>query len=396
MWLFFKILNFLLLLFSSYVWITFFFPLRFYLMTVNILMIICVLSGKIKLNYSHRVPMLAGVLLAMVILSAVVFNEISAQVLLFSFLPSILIYMLGRERQMDLLGSVTKWFSVMMLCSIAVWLMTLVTDMPNIGIFIPESIKENYDPYINYVFYISRTNLNILNRFNGPFLEPGHLAVISCMLIFANKMRFKEQPWLWVPLACVLLSLSLAGYLLLALSFVLLKMRNLVTAVGIAVFAGVAYIGVTQLWNEGRNPVNELVLSRLEYDSSKGIKGNNRTLRATDKYFTNCVKDGTIWLGVKNAQNKGNKISGAGYKIYLLRNGLVMLMLTTCFYLLLINPASNKRYAWSFVLFIGLCFLQRGYLSWYSWQLPYVLGIGISRGEMLFSSRKRRDRHSES
>ncbi|MDE7343204.1 MAG: hypothetical protein K2N19_04215, partial [Muribaculaceae bacterium] len=51
----------------------------------------------------------------------------------------------------------------------------------------------------------------------------------------------------------------------------------------------------------------------------------------------------------------------------------------------LIPKGANVRYSASFVLIIILVFLQRAYPDWYSWLLPYVLGIGISRGGELYA-----------
>ena len=120
-----------------------------------------------------------------------------------------------------------------------------------------------------------------------------------------------------------------------------------------------------------------------------------RVSKAITAHFappTNTLRD--VWrtvqsgLGLKMLRTRaikypqqatGNQITGAGYKIYLLNNGLLMFLLMIGFYILLINPKSNKRYAISFIVFVLLCFLQRGYLSWYSWLLSYTVGIGATR-----------------
>ena len=343
-------------------------------------MLLCCLIGNFRLQFTSRVPVLILVLISIFLLSYIVRDAISAQILLGVLIPTLIVYMLPAERQCDLLKSIADWYGIMMLISLVLFFAVQVVSLPSFGIFKVPGMSDIYEPYVNYIFYIQDTSNNfVFKRFNGPFIVPGHQAMISCFLLFANRMDFKRVPWLWAILAAVLTSLSLAGYILVLVALALLKLRNFSTTMMISAVVAMAYLFVTQLWNEGQNPVNEMVLSRLEYDKNTGIKGNNRTLRTTDKYFTRCVEDGTIWLGVENAKNKGNKISGAGYKIYLLNNGLLMFLLMIGFYILLINPKSNKRYAISFIVFVLLCFLQRGYLSWYSWLLSYTVGIGATR-----------------
>lgn len=384
MWVLFKILNFALLLVTSYFWMAFLIAPRIYLFAIDALMILCAMSGEFKLKFNSRVPALVLILVAIFGMTAILRDMTSAQVALLQYFPAILIFMLDKERQTDLLDSVTRWFAVLMGISLCVYAVTAVAPLPSFGKFWPEALRKTYAPYTNYIFFIKESYTNLMYRFNGPFLEPGHLSLINVLLLFANRLKFKERPWLWVLLLSVLVSMSLAGYLLVGIALVLLKMRNVVTAVVICMIVGTGYIGVTQLWNDGKNPVNQMVLSRLEYDKHKGFKGNNRTVVTTDKYFNQCLRDGTIWLGVENANNKGDKIMGAGYKIYLLKNGLLMLLLVGAYYCMLANPKGDKRYAMSFGIFIALCFIQRGYPAWYSWLFCYVVGIGCTRGETVY------------
>lgn len=219
---------------------------------------------------------------------------------------------------------------------------------------------------------------NFVYRFNGPFLEPGHQAMISCLLLFANKYNFKDCKYLWILLIAIIISFSLAGYVLLVLGYMFLKVHSVSKVVLFAISLLIAGYVVTDVWNDGDNPVNVLIFERLEYDKDKGITGNNRTIEATDDYFYRCVKDGTIVLGIRGKDVGKNNVRGAGYKIYLLNYGLVSLIIISIFYLLLIPPRSDKRYAYFFFLLLSIVFLQRAYPYWYSWMFPYVIGIGVT------------------
>ncbi len=395
MWLTFKIMNFLLVLLTANIWLAFIIAPRIYLFGIDAIMIACCLLGKFNMKFSNRVPILMLVLALITGLAAITRDSVASTVSLLCYFPVILVYMLDKEHQQDLLDSVTKWFAVMMVISIFVYALAMANAIPSFGKFWPETLRATYSSYDNYIFFLKGNYSLLGGRFNGPFLEPGHMALVSVLLLFANRLQMKSKPWLWVLVVCVLLSLSLAGYILLMLAVVFIKLRSVATAVGIGIVVGIGYITVTQLWDEGRNPVNVMVLGRLEYDKSKGIKGNNRTVLETDKYFTKCCKDGTIWLGVKNTSNKGRKILGAGYKIYLLRNGAVMLMLVGAYYMLLAAPGTNRRYKWSFLLFIALSFMQRGYPEWYSWMFSFTVGCGLTQGVKVYTLSKRKQRRLE-
>lgn len=390
MWKTFKVLTFLLILVTGYVWFSFIIAPRIYLFAIDVLMIVTLLMSKVRLKSSPHVPLMIITVIVMFFYSLWRRDMITAQVNLLKFSPAILLFMLDKSHQRNLLDSVTKWLGIILSVSMLIFITTLFVPIPSLGKFWPESLHTVYHPYENYFFFIREQYNHFAYRFNGPFLEPGHLSLICMMLLFANRLDFKRQPWLWMLLASVLVSLSLAGYILLGVAIVLLRLRNFASAVIITIIVGLAYIGVTQLWNNGNNIVNEMVFARLEYDKTRGIKGNNRTVVATDKFFNQCVADGTIWLGVKNTSNKGDKIMGAGYKIFLLNRGVVMLFIVTAFYLLLIPKYSNRRYAASFLLFIGLCFMQRGYPEWFSWLFSFAIGVGITRHEKIFSAKPKK------
>lgn len=349
-------------------------------------MIVCLVVGHVKVNIGPRTFGLFACAIAILLIALLTKDGGTAKNNFLMFLPAIYLYILDKKHQEDLVYSVTKWTSIMLGISILLYIGSFV-GLPPFGTFkVPDN--DFYTPYANYFFYIKNDMYggNLMGaRFNGPFLEPGHLAIICVMLLYANRYRMKENKYLWILVASALLSLSLAGYILIALGIMFVKMRNFRNAIIIASVVGLAYFGVTYIWNEGDNVVNNLILSRLEMDDKKGIKGNNRTNRATDKMFSWYVDSGKVWTGMGNKKVNSDKMYGAGYKIFLLRNSLLFLLAIAAFYILLINPKANKRYAWSFLILIALCFIQRGYPAWFSWLLPYTAGIGMTRGEAIYS-----------
>lgn len=267
--------------------------------------------------------------------------------------------------------------------SIIVFFSVLYFDYsPPLAIFIAEDF--NYPPYLNYGLYLKSTaDYGLIPRFNAFFLEPGHLALISTFLLIANQFKFKENPYCYVLLVSVIMSFSLAGYVLLGVSYALYTIKNIRTLLMIATVGGIFFLG-SQLWNNGNNVVNELIFSRLEYDENKGVSGNNRTTPETDALFDVMVSSGEIIRGIENKDDI--RIRGAGYKIFLIKYGIITTVLVFSFYIFLIPKQANRKYALMFLVVIILCFLQRAYPWWYSWLFPFTLGTGT----VLNQSRKRK------
>lgn len=293
------------------------------------------------------------------------------------YIQALYLYILPQKRKIDLLQFITKFYSIILGISIIVYLSTYLINLPTIGTFKAGNM-EFYPPYDNYIFFVkTRLYDNFIYRFNGPFLEPGHQAMISGLLLFANKFDLKNNKLLWIPLMGILISFSLAGYIILIISYILLFVKSTVKIISsLIVFIAINFF-VTEVWNGGNNPVNVLIFERLELDEDKGIAGNNRTAKITDDYFEQNIKDGKLLLGTRGAKGDSARIVGAGYKVYLLQNGLIALLLVALLYRCLINPKCVKRYSIAFFILICCIFMQRAYPTWYSWLLTFTLGCGI-------------------
>lgn len=383
MWPLFKVISLVFFLLSTNMWAAFYLPTNYIPLIACIFMLMCVMFGKLKLQNTNRAFAILGVLVIYVIYAFFILGSSYGILVFVSYLPALLLYMLPKERQQDLLDFVTKWMGIIMGVSLTFFLIGQVVELPNI--VLKSELLKNYSTLHNYFFYVKadmyESSVIDVIRFSGPFIEPGHQSMICAFLLFANRFEFKQRPILWVLLLSVVFSFSLAGYVILVIGLMMIKMKNFSSMVGVITVLVSIWAVCAYGWNGGENPVNKLIFERLEFDDQKGIKGNNRTIKQTDYYFRQCVDDGTIWLGVRSQKEDKMKIRGAGYKIFLLRYGIIGAILTAVIYLLLINPKANKRYAYSFFALVLFAFLQRSYPTWFSWLLPYVCGIGITRGE---------------
>lgn len=379
MWNLFKITSLYYFFASSFAWWSFSgLPRPVMLVAVNVCMLLALMFCNFKIKFTKKA---AGIFILILILSAFSTYLIHLSYGLatfFSYLPALFLYILPKRKKRDLLIFVTKWYCIVMGISLVVYACVQIGILSPIDIF---KVPDNsfYPPYRNYIFFIESTMYDsLIYRFNGPFLEPGHQAMISGLLLFANRYRFKQNKLLWIPLIAIIISFSLAGYIILIIGIIFIYVRSAIKLFGIALIYLTCYVFVSEVWDGGNNPVNILIFDRLEYDDEKGISGNNRTVAFTDYYFDKCLKDGKLILGERNLAEDNKRMGGAGYKIFLLRYGLISLIMVGYLYLLLISPKANRRYALTFFLLIILVFIQRAYPTWYSWILPYVLGIGIT------------------
>lgn len=377
MWNLFRILNLVMYFMTSFVWWSFSLPLNATVAVLDVLMLVCLYFNPKKYIIFKNIPIILTVIILLSALSAYTIGPSYGLSNFFVYLPVLMLYALKPEWKADLLSYITKWFSIILGISLLVYLLAITGIIPPIGRFVAGDLP--YPPYENYIFFIKTRGYNAFYRFNGPFLEPGHLSMIVAILLYANKYDFKNNRYLWVLLVTIVLSFGLAGYVITIIGFLMIKLKSIRNVVILSVVSFVSVYVVTDLWNDGDNPVNILIFERLKYDEKKGIAGNNRTVQATDKLFSTSSKYGELWLGLGKDGINNSSIKGAGFKIYLLKNGIIATMLVFCLYWLLMPRKCDKRYAYSFLVLMTLIFLQRAYPSWYTWLLPYILGIGVTQ-----------------
>lgn len=376
-WNVFKFTNLIWLLLSSYMWIAFFLPPRTPILVVNAIMIMCIPLLGFKITNNHKVMASGIILILIAIYFASIYHLLSyGVVMLLTYLPALILVLLPRGYKINLLEYITKWYAILLMGSMVIYLITLISQLPPpFGVFIAPN--DFYEPFYNYGLYLKYTSRYYdITRFNAFFLEPGHQAIVSFFILMANKLDIKKNIYTITLLVAILLSVSLAGYILLAIGLVCLKFSNIKKLLQVAAMLGVIFIGV-QIWNGGDNVINEKIISRLSYDENKGISGNNRFFESTDYLFDVMIRDGYLLTGMREKANE-DEIGGAGYKIFILQNGLIAAVLVFAFYYSLIPPNANRQYALSFLFIIFLCFLQRAYPGWYSWLLPFTLGVGIN------------------
>ncbi|MDE6018202.1 MAG: hypothetical protein K2G85_05250 [Muribaculaceae bacterium] len=376
MWTIFKIVNLWWLLTSTFAWPMLAVPEMILAIIANLGMLVSLSFQPIKFNLDARTGWVLVAITGLTLWHTWLDGWPNGVTTALQYFPVLYLMQLPYDYLKDLLKFTTKWYAILLIPALILYWIVLFIPLPSMGTF----EHDGYPPFINYIFYIKNTFDGFrMERFNAFFLEPGHQAIVSSFLMMANRFDFKKCPWLIVLMIAIIFSLSLAGYLLTLIGFLLLKI-NSVTKALITLGSVVAIVLGAILWDGGDNTLNEMIIARMEYDKSEGIKGNNRFFNNTDFVFNRTLGTKYFWISTKSHSNM-KLIGGAGYKIYILHYGMVSALLALMLYLSVIPSRPNLRYTISFFILIALCFMQRAYPYWYAWLFPYIVGIYMAKDE---------------
>ena len=279
--------------------------------------------------------------------------------------PAIFALLLINKKKIELSIFFIKSFAIILAPSLIIWILLLLKiPLPSFGIISHPA----WDAYVyeNYIFCLK--NIRIYDiRFCSIFLEPGHVGMISSFLLFVSKFNFKKKS-VWILLISIFFTLSLAAYVLAFISFsaymaLYSKARVTYFVTWFVIFACIYTFFVN--YNSGNNIVNELIISRLAYDSSEGdLAGNNRFSQEMDDFFESFTRGSDFFSGIGEkrytSKNLGNN---AGFKVFLVTNGLIGTSLVLLFYLSVVYFNKNKLALALLVIYV-FAFLQRAYPFW--------------------------------
>lgn len=376
MWTIFKIVNLWWLLTSAFAWPMLSVPTLYLAMIANAGMLLSLSFLPIRYKIDSKTGWILLFILGLTLWTTWVSGAVNGITTALQYFPVLYLMQLPYDYLKDLLKFVTKWYAILLIPGLILYWISLFMPVPSIGTFVHDS----YLPYKNHLFYLEYTYDGFrMVRFNAFFLEPGHQAIVSTFIMMANRFEFKRCPWLIVLLVAIIFSLSLAGYLLTVIGFLLIKINSIWKGL-IALAALAAIVGGALTLSGGDNTFNEMIISRMEYDKTGGIKGNNRFFNNTDYEFKRAIGTKYFWISVRDRANM-KLIDGAGFKIYILHYGMVSAILVLLIYLGTIPPHPNLRYTVSFLVLIILCFMQRAYPYWYAWLFPYIVGIYLAKDE---------------
>jgi hypothetical protein len=378
----FKLAVLLMFLDSMHLWVTWNIPTHYIGVIVFSVMISYVILTGVKLRVSFKRG-IGAVLLITAFLLGYNLNSLGAVLgPVFTVLPCLLLLFISDSKiLLDTFNFIVNFFAILLPISLFVFLLTFI-GLPRIGEI--THFSDLYGTFDNYILAF-RSNMYGF-RFSSVFLEPGHLGMILSFLLFALKYNFKDFRVV-ILLIVSLFTLSLAAYVLIFIGYILKLLLYRELRFRVVLLGSVSLLLLYLLavnFNEGDNLLNNHLFARLQLDEEKGFTGNNRTYGKLDDVFEIAMnnKELVFWgIGVDNYNLLRDNIhfGGAGVKVYVLRQGLVSVLLVfSAYFLVGLSLSKHRRYILCFMLLIALSFWQRAYPFWTSWIITFMGGIALT------------------
>lgn len=306
----------------------------------------------------------------------------------------IIFFGLKQKYKREFLNIFSKWFAVVLTVSLFFWILYLLgLNLPHQEIEYGFSENRNEAQYFfdNYYFFLknnghSYTDLSdlILPRFSSILLEPGYLGNILVILLIVNSFNLRK----WyniVFLLSLIFTFSLSGWMLFIFSivaFIIEKKKNKrFIKFSLTIIAFISLYLFFRNYNSGNNAVNEMILSRLEYDASKGsLAGYNRTTEQFDDWYYNNFLQGSDYLFGTDVEKYFGQTPNVGWKMYTAHFGFVALAL---YFLFLYFPLSRAKTFSNYILFgTYILIFTRGHheIFWAAFPVLYLAGLQFPQG----------------
>lgn len=295
--------------------------------------------------------------------------------ILMVFIPLMLIN-LKTHKQIELLFFISKALAIVLLISFIAWFASFWgLNLPHSTEYIDidytyGAISENYFLYRNTIS-LSASGAEIIQdvfRFNGIFLEPGHTGTIVAFFLIANKYDLSK----WynkILLGILLATLSAAAYVLALFGYVFMvaiEKNNIKMLLYFLLI--ILAINFVVTYNEGNNVINEYIIEKI-LGSDRGLQ--NRFTDDVSIAYNYMWSNGEYLFGVSKSVNVSHS---AGYKVFMLQQGLLGMFLVVVAYFF-IQKAFATKLGFCFFIIVIVSFLQRVYFSWDAFLDPYILGL---------------------
>ena len=280
--------------------------------------------------------------------------------------------------KMYMLQFITKWTACLILVSLIFYLLFFSGILSINPTFI--SLSDGRYQSWNYYVFTVYAQYEVVYRFMGFFMEPGHMTMGVVPLIMANGFDLKNK-YVKILLLCEFFTLSLAGYVTLFIGYLLFhgSIRSLNTLLGGAVFI-VILIYLIDFF--GFSDILQVTIwDRLEIKNGE-IAGNNRVSAEFDKVYQYFICSSKVWTG--NELIDLTAYGGiAGYKKYLVQNGIIGLLFTLLVYGYNYLMCFKYKVA-IFTLILLMLLFQNAYPYWFCVMSTYILGCDNLRKQTIF------------
>lgn len=270
---------------------------------------------------------------------------------------------LRNDLKNEIIPLLTKVFAIILGISLIAYLLYMI------GIPFSYQLIE-YRNYTLQNFYFFVTHWGNFFRFQGPFLEPGHVTMGLAPILFINRYNLKNR-YVLILLVSQILTLSLAGYITLVIGYSLqtfldgdsLKSRTKSVFVSVLFASGALFLLESVL---GESILEEKILSRLEWNGSK-LSGDDRSSDMLDFEYEKSLRTGQALTGDEKFDQTKLEKGVSGYKLYIVRHGLLGSFLAVLAYILSITeaPKGKKKPQILLCILLFMLFLQNAYPIWW-------------------------------
>jgi hypothetical protein len=290
---------------------------------------------------------------------------------LVTILVFFLLFFLEDDEKTSILNKTTTILYFILLISFPLWIFDLVVnELPYFEMTYGAWKGDGGSNVLrNHIFFIE---IEDYIRFYSIFDEPGVLGTLSAFLLFANKYNFRDRRIVTICIVSMF-TFSLAYFVLTVVGFLLFHKCNpskILKPLLLILITGVVLISFFDMWGT----IDGLIFQRISsFNSSLG----DRYSSTVNNLLYESINSGAIFLGEGvDYLSQIDGVSGAGYKFFLIENGIVGFLLVFGMYLFKRKAFRNYSTNIYLLLFV-LSFLQRPYL-FTSWQLIlFYTGVSV-------------------
>lgn len=281
------------------------------------------------------------------------------------------------EEAMVIKKRVLTFFTYLIFISLIVYFLYLLS-------LVPTSPYLNEQYYGDTVAYLLCYSPAYDLKFCGFCVEPGYFSLLCVSLLCLDGFNFRNKKNL-VLLVSILLSFSLGGYLLLLFGWGISLYTNAKGSFGIKklmkiiVCFSLVFFLLSQ-FSFTKDMFEDKIVERLEFDSEKGIAGNNRQNAVAELFILDIVFSNKVYWGIGTPEylsmvEQISNFDAASCLVFVVRYGLIYtILLLVALYLFTFYRRNNRKLFIPFyIVFMG-DFIQHG-LPFGSIFILYVLFV---------------------
>ena len=295
--------------------------------------------------------------------------------LILRVLPLMFFVLLKDEYKLRVLYSFDKVLSIIIAISLIAWILMLVgVPLPHIP------LRWNSYMFHNYFFFLKIHDIfsfSVFPRFQCIFYEPGYFGCLCVIMIYLRGYLFKNWQSI-VYLIALVLTYSLAGYLLFFIGLLVYVLKNKKGRIGyIFVLISLALVFFKLLNSDDGNAIYSMFAYRLEFEDGE-MSGYNRTTDVFETWWrTYFLKHGNWLFGDNELINRfaGHSDVGVDLRVFIARFGIVPLL----FYFgsMIYYYRCEKSNLGLYFLLLFVIYYYRGYtvMFFIGFQMLYIAGL---------------------